>query len=182
MRQSWKHESRRGPDDARRLADFGASSELRERARRHGWLLSWQQRLRLRQCDQLHQWLLHPGRGLHWTDDAAHIPQVPRLGADRYAQPSLRGRPVRQRARLHGRLSQSLHEDRDQLFHRQPGGGRSARSADLLAAIGSLGRHADLVPRPEALQGCTLPSGECLREIYRGIRCSVLSRLALNRS
>lgn len=73
------------------------------------------------------------------------------MGANRHAQHRLRGRPDRQCACLHGRLSQSLDAYRHQLFHRQLGGGRSPCSAHLPAAVGSLGCHGDLVSRIKTL-------------------------------
>lgn len=115
---------------------------------------------RVRQPHELHERVLHPGRGLSRADGEAHLPEAVRLGVDRDAQRRLRSRPDRQRARLHGYLSESLDEDRDQLFHREPSSGRSARPSDLSAAIGALGRHGDMVPRTETLQGCALSSGK----------------------
>lgn len=166
---SLRHDESRYIND-RRLAGVG-NTTFERRGRRRGLLrhVRGERRSRVQQYHQLHQRLLHPGRGLLQADGGAYISATLRLGADRHAQHRLRGRPDRQRARLHGGISESLDENRDQLLHRQPGGGRSTRSTDLLAAVGTLGRHGDLVPRFRALQDCTLPPGELYANSARSI-------------
>lgn len=155
---------------------------LEPRDRRDGLLLLvGEYRSRVRQRHQLHQRLLHPGRGLHRADGGAHIPEILRLGADRYAQRRVHSRSDRQRARLHGRLSESHHEDRDQLFYRQSGRGRPARPADLPAALGPLGRHGDVVPRIKTLQGRAVSAGEPLDRLGYIKRAAARVRVIFNR-